>query len=505
MDEKLDLQPIEEPLDLQPLDLQPINSQPTPAPSIGESIVGGLQSGFTLGTTPYIAGISGALGNLSETGSLSQAAEAYSQAKAEERARQKSLQEANPGPYLAGSIGGGLAVPGSKPKWLALQGAISGAASVEDLGPDAILGGVEGALMGALGGKLGKGAEKFVGGAIDALTPMYNKLIEKVGIAKATGWLKTQAGKLMERAGGLERTPGQREAMASMLKVGKVEEGEIGQKLLSEGVAEGWAPSSKTISERVGKLKGEAGEEIGNILKNQPDIDPESLASAIQARADALPDRGTSRQLKKELSDIADTYRSQTLPPKPMSVSEVGAEKTAYGEKANWKTPKTDMNVVAYEEMDKAIKASMSPEDLAKYTEAKRAYELLTPTESAAVKQSVADAGKKLVSVGTLPALLAGYGYVEGGRGGATVGALAGAAGYRFLQKRGATIGAKALWTPAQIIERAPEKFKDVLQSALQRGEKAFATTQFLLQSSDPEYRQSLEEASKDFEKTFNP
>ena len=457
-----------------------------PTPSVAKSALGGVQQGVTLGFADELAGLAGAAGYAYESGSLEGAVENYQQARDEERARQKELEAANPKAYTAGAIVGSIpvAVGASLPAMVGV-GAASGLGSAEgsawEQAKSTVLGG-------ALGGaaKLGGDALSKVGGqAIDALQPLYETIKSKVGVEAAQKWLETQAGKMAEKAAGLERTLGQRAALEKQLARGKVQEGDVGKLLLEKEIVTA-TDSSKSIAQKAFNARKEAGDELGKIVAETPNITPDQISQRLTQRANALEDVGANQDLKKELADLAKKYEST----EPVSAKTIQELKVEAGNAADWQSPMRDPQATLNRELDTALKESMSPEQLASYTKANAESAMLIPASEAAVKQSAADMGKKVLSVGAAPAIGLGYGAFQGD----PLAGLAAGAGFRLAQTRGPQVLASGMWNTAKMIQKAPDRLKGVLQSAIERGEKSFAATHFLLQQTDPEYNKAISE-----------
>jgi hypothetical protein len=452
----------------------------TPTPSIAESALGGLQKGASLGTLPYIVGVAAGLGSLSEGGDFSSA---YEQGKAEELARAKELEAANPKAYMAGNIAGGVVIPGAGIGSLAAQGAVAGAATEEGGLWEKAKSAALGATIGA-GAKLGgEAAAKSAGKAIDALQPLYNTIKTKVGAEAAQKWLETQAGVLAEKSAGIGRTLGQRAKLVKEYALGKTEAGDVGKELLKQGIVTKGA-SSKDIAERVYSAQQKAGEDIGKVTNEMLDVGPEVVQSKLLNKAQDLKDYGPNVSLKRNLETAAETYAPKSEDEIAMlSGADLQSFKSQLGKQADWSQPQTDPKALENIAVREALTESMTPAQREAYEAANRQYALLSPVASASSSKAAADEGKNLISVGAAPAMI-----LAGGGG---LPSLAGAAAYRTAQKRGAQFAAGTMWDAAKLIERAPERLKGVLQSSLKRGGNSFASTHYLLQQSDPEYQKA--------------
>jgi hypothetical protein len=511
--EPLDLEPVSEGLDLEPLALEEVPV--APPPSKAESLLGGAQQGVTLGFADELAGLAGAAGYAYESGSLEGLKSNYEQARDEERARQKALEAANPKTYMAGALVGSApsAIVGGSLPALAGVGAVTGLGSAEgDIWEQA----KSTALGGVLGGAAKVGGDvvgSLAGKSLDALKPLYNKIKDKVGLDAAQKWLETQAGKLAEKAAGMERTQGQREVMARLLKT-RVDEGEIGKELLKkEAIGRGPAQTA----EKLQTLRTNTGEKIGEVVGEMEDLNVQEIRQRLLDRASQIPPQGKDnldliRALEREAKAFKPKVLKEATPEQFSSVvdefgnpikigeateevlsgaipaSEIQSQKIAAGQKGyNLTDVENRTKAIVNAELDAALKAKMTPEQLTEYADLNRTFGLIAPAETAAAKGAAAELGKKVISVGTIPAVGLVGGYAGGGSEGALKG-LAAASAFRAAGRYAPSIAAKSTWSAAKLIEKAPDRLKGVLQAALDRGEKSFASTHYLLQQRDPEY-----------------
>ncbi len=458
-----------------------------PAPSLSppdefQSAYGGLEQGLTLGFSDEIAGLAGAAGWASEAG-FKGSVEAYKQARDEERARLAELQKANPKSFIAGSVVGSIPVSfGSSLPVLAGTGAVAGLGGAEGSAWDQAKSTALGGAMGAVAKIGGDAATQSVSKSLDALQPLYTKMIDRVGLSTAQKWLETQAGVMAEKAAGIYKTQGQREAMLSKLGKGKLTEGEIGKKLLEEGLVTS-KTTAKQIAENVSTAQKKAGQDIKAVIKDLPEQSTEEVAKRIAAQREAIPEVGMQSKLKAALKTEEELFADQLLPAEALQT-----EKALYGAAADWSQPYYDPNAIVNRQIDEALKASMTAEQKAAYEAANRSYELLSPAAKASVKEAAGQEGQKLFRLGSsIPTAL-------GGAAAGLPGAIIGAGINQYATKRAPAIIAGGTWNAAKIIERAPEKFKGLLTKALERGEKSVAATHFLLQQQDPEYNKAINE-----------
>ncbi len=125
-----------------------------------------------------------------------------------------------------------------------------------------------------------------------------------------------------------------------------------------------------------------------------------------------------------------------------------------------------------------------------KFLDEKRLYGVLAPIEDAAQKRASTLNQSPFGGLGDTAAQAVGM--IPGGN---TVKGLATAAGRRIIAPRLASAGARGADKIADILQASPEsfgKFSGVLQSAAQRGPMGLASTHFLLQQLDPDYRETV-------------
>lgn len=149
------------------------------APSIGQSVLGGIQHGGTLGFSDNIAGATDAL--LSRTGNLfvpeggqnpyenKPISQVYHEGMADQEKQTKAEHDAHPTAFNLGSVGGGVAttLPATGLKAAATIGGVAGLGNSDPNGSiaDKVKSAILGAGVGAVGSKLGD----LAGGAISKM------------------------------------------------------------------------------------------------------------------------------------------------------------------------------------------------------------------------------------------------------------------------------------------------------------------------------------------------
>lgn len=179
----------------------------------------------------------------------------------------------------------------------------------------------------------------------------------------------------------------------------------------------------------------------------------------------------------------------------PMPLSQSENVKRGFGAKIkNWLDPESGAaNKEAYRAYMSAGEeaAQKTNSELAQHFEsAKKAYGLLDPMLEAAQKRANTLNQSPFGGLGDTAAQAVGM--LPGGN---TVTGLASAAGRRILAPRLASSAAWSADKIADVVRATPEvfgKYAGVLQSAAQRGPQGLASTHFILESTDPAYREMI-------------
>jgi hypothetical protein len=163
-------------------------------------------------------------------------------------------------------------------------------------------------------------------------------------------------------------------------------------------------------------------------------------------------------------------------------------EKRAFAKKAkNWMDP--DINrpaKIVQNEFNRAsenVANSYSPEIANVFKENKKLYGLYSPVQEAAQKRATTLSQSPMGGLLDVAAVSAG--------GGGPLG-LVSAAARKVIAPRGANIAAKLSDKVSNLLQTNPQalgKYAKPLSDAIARGPAALASTNFLLQQTDPEYR----------------
>jgi hypothetical protein len=421
--------------------------------------------------------------------------EAYKQERDASRGLDLAAKQANPKSFLAGELGGGVAtslVPGlgiaegaGLAKTLgttAAQGAAYGLGGSEreelgDIALDTLKGGGAGLAAGAAGIAAAKGIESaapVIGNFIKRSAAPLDDAAENLAV-KATGATGRQSAQFADDAG---------------------------RELLDRGLVK-FGDTPGKIAERVGAANEEAGRAIGSSLESLEgrgvSVDLGNIKKGIENKIAELSEvpgnEKIIRQLESELENLVGRGQSNL----PISKAELA--KRNYQAQTNYASPEAEKkstaqiaNLFKKEVEETALRAD--PSLAGKFTEGKKTYGLLSPIQEAAEKRAATQAQSPFGGLGDFAAAAAG---VPGGIGGSALGVAA----KRMLAPRLASSGAVTADFLANIAKQSPEalgKFSNIFQSALQRGPQAVAATHFVLEQSNPEYRQKIKELNEENE-----
>lgn len=402
-----------------------------------ESVLEGAKQGLTLGLGDEMGALLEA-GLLKASGDPRSMSEQYRLARELNRREMKEAQRANPAEFIAGEVGGGLLLPG--------------------------------------------GAAKGAGTAAKALT---------------TGQKFGQAAKM---GAGLGAGYGAGTSEADLL------EGDVGGFALDTAIGAGAGVLGGVAGEGMGQAAGYLGRKMKGAFQRGSD---DAMTDLVAQKTEAV-DKGIRSQKSEFGAAVADPSRGLDVMRRARDSLPPGPERDAI--EAFLASP-------AALDLEKGValnQLSRAPEQLAKMTEKRAAYEAAVAGKPAAVQSAVDDAlqnfGKKqvkprLATLGHrfLPAIATGaIGAAIGGSEGAGIGA-----GVGSLLSLG-------IGRPGVIIRnliRSPEvrhKFYNALlrltggnqqkaagllrplMAAEQRGDRALATTAYVLSQKSPEMREAL-------------
>lgn len=406
------------------------------------------------------------------------------------RAHPKISMAAN----MAGGVAGlsplgasAMSAPG-----LAATGAVAGAGASPNLAsPDALKNAAMGAGANVVGGKAIEAAAPLVGGAIKS---GINKIYESLGgtaenlALKATGATGAQAAKFSD---------------------------DTGRELLDRGIVGFW-DSPGDIAAKANQAMEESGQSISDTLNNKlqgTTVDRNTVISYLKQKLASLAGddskTGLVKQLESKISNIEDQVTpglTEETTNSSIPIAQAEQIKRGYQSNANWMNPEANEadKIVsgAYKQSVEDAATEASPELADQFMADKKTFGLLNPVKEAAEKR--ASTLNQSPFGGLLDAASTGVGATLGHAIGGPVGTVVGgAAGYgaKVLRPRIASAGAVSADKLSQVLAATPGafgKYAGVLKSAAARGGVSLGATDYILQQSNPEYRDQRN-------KVFNP
>lgn len=475
-----------------------------------------------------VAGIKGLGGKLSEIGlaeggptlDFNKIGDEYTRSRDAERLANRQAEESNPNTYLGTNIAGGVAstlvAPGLAPAKGAgllanvgkgaLQGGLtatglSEADNVTDLAADAGMGLGIGGLAGGAGYGLGKGIEK----GVEKVSPAIEYIKNKIG-----GKLKTAAEGFAENATGA--TAAQSEKFAN----------DAGRQLLDRGIVKPFS-TPEGIAQRAGQQMTAANSQIDEALKaldaKGATASVDDIVSSLEQKIKDVSSDPSQAPLARKLQSIVEDIKSSTPKGSPTNklsakdlaeqewrqaigsaealpeqttipLSEAEKIKRGFGDKiSNWIDPESGAaNKNAYlgyrDEVEKQA-LDLDPSLASKFKEGKQTFGLLAPIKEAAERRT---AQLNQSPIG---------GLLDTGSTIATGGNPVGAIARRMISPRISSTAAVGLDKIGDMVMTTPQafgKYAKVLQDAAQRGPQGVASTHFLLQQTEPGYRQILDQ-----------
>lgn len=422
----------------------------------------GASMGFADELTAALESASGSLGLVPD--------KTYEQAVSESRNAYKAAEQANPNTYLAGQLAGGIGSAVLAPAAAAtIPGRIAQAAGMGAVAGYGMNENRDQALQDiAVGGAAG-GLAAGVGEGIGA------------GIKSAGNWLGNKSEALMEKATGATGK------QASQFKPG------TGRMLLDSPEISMFS-SPKGIAESTGKMLEKAGSSMDEAatLATQKGamVDENAIVANLEnkiAELNRTPEgRSLATQLQSRLDDIYESGRGTITP------AESEATKRGLRAGVNYATPgsKEAQKIVSREYQnatEKAIGELGDKELLNQFLKAKSQYGMLSPVNKAAEARAL--------TLNQSPAggLLDAARATAGGSVGGLPGMIASAIGGKLFAPISSNVAAHSADFVSKLIKAPPAalgKFSSVIQNAAVRGQSAVAVTDWLLEQSNPEYRE---------------
>lgn len=412
----------------------------------------------------------------------------YRKHRDESRANYKSAEEANPKTYMAGQVAGAIAPA-------LATGGLSGAGTAATLGGRMAAGALAGAAQGAAQG-LGSseadlthgdvaGAARDtaigagLGGTIGGFAPAVSAGISKG--AQAVG------NKLDDIAENLAvKSTGATGAQASKFAP------DTGRELLDRGIVK-FGRSAEGVSKAAQEAMDQAGSHMDEVLstldqkgvKASADNVVAELRNKISQLSKDPSQASVVRKLEGIVDDIIETGQSNVLP------SEAEATKRGFNKMAgNWLDPekgaagKTAYG--AYKNEVERVAQQADPALAQKFLDAKKTYGILSPVQEAAEKRAMQQAQAPIFDIGDVV-----------GAGAAGPKGIALNQAKKFVGGRMASMGAKGADWLSQAVQSTPQmfgKYAQPLQEAAKRGGTSLAATHYVLQQTNPEYREMIKQ-----------
>lgn len=460
-------------------------------------MLSGASGGFAdeigaLGSTA-MKGITGVAGPLAG-GSLDDLVDDYRQTRDENRAAFAKAAAAHPAISAVANLAGGAATMGGMTAPTGVVGATAQGAAIGAVGglgnsnADLTQGNVgQAAIDTAKGAALGG----VTAGAMHAVVPA---VVSAVGnkLGRVGSSLTDKAEALAVNATG-----------ATGNQASKFEAG-AGRKLLDDGIVS-FGDNQQDIAAKASDALSKSGQDISDSLstldQTAPPITRDQLLAQIQAKIDALKGSPSQAKTVRQLGSIVDDIKAG---PENYSLNDAETEKRGFQKLVNWNTPESNPgNAEASDVFRNAVEDSATNADPAmadKFTAAKADYGTLAPIEEAAQKRASQQSQSQPFNFLEMGGIGAGAaaGASVAGPAGAVVGGATGYVAKKFIAPRLASSGAVAADNIGEVLQRAPEafgKFAGVLQSAAARGSTALAAAHYMLQQTNPEYREKSKEA----------
>jgi hypothetical protein len=245
-----------------------------------------------------------------------------------------------------------------------------------------------------------------------------------------------------------------------------------------------------------------AGSKIGSSIDEMAGagvtVDLPTIITKLQTQADELMQTPGNEQLVSQILKQVDNLKARGSSSLPINVAEQA--KRNYQGTVNYFSPEVDKKGATYladafkTEVENAAQ-NTTPELASKFIQAKKDYGMLAPMADAA--------SKRVNTLNQNP--IGGFNDLASGTSGAVMGGLPGMVtsmlGRRLITPRVTSTVAVGMDKISNLLRSSPEafgKFAKPLMDAQARGASGLASTHFLLQNTNPEYRKTLEQFNGD-------
>lgn len=271
---------------------------------------------------------------------------------------------------------------------------------------------------------------------------------------------------------------------------------DAGRQLLDRKLVR-FGDSAGNIAERVGAASDDAGRAIGEALEQLEakgaTASVDNVVAALESKIDDLAQTPGNERIIKQLQAEVDNLYNRGQSNLPISQAEV-AKRNFQGQ-TNYFSPEAEKKASAQvasafkEEVEQAAQKA-NPEIASKFKQEKDIYGLLAPIKEAAEKRAAQQAQSPFGGLTDVVATAAG-----GPQGLLTKFAT------EQVGRRAASSAAVISDNLAKVLKTQPQafgKFAKPLQEAAARGGNALAATHFVLQQTQPEYRQLVNTSEDD-------
>lgn len=251
-------------------------------------------------------------------------------------------------------------------------------------------------------------------------------------------------------------------------------------------------PSGQGSAEYLAALKSQL-EDVNYAINSTPG-NKGDLMAALQRKINELGSDPAQAQVVRQLEAIKESVSNG---PQLPTMRQLEDTKAGFQGMVNWANPEGNAAKAAaadvYRQAGESVAKGAGPEAAKSFTDAKALYGQLKPVAAAAERR--ASTLNQSPPGGLLDVASAGAGAAVAGAPGAVITPVA----RRVLAPRAASSMASAANSLSQVLQKSPGafgKFAPALQSAAVRGETALAARSYILQQTQPEYREVLKKVA---------
>lgn len=287
-----------------------------------------------------------------------------------------------------------------------------------------------------------------------------------------------------------------------------------GRELLDRGIVtagSNQAGIAKNATSALNSSRGKIGAALTALDEQGAQIPQSKIIDELRGRSKVLSQDaasldvsdglgGLANRLERGAEDATEMTAANTAEGPLQTLSEAEKTKRGFQNKVNYNGSSLDNSVNkeaagVYRNAVESEAVATNPELAEAFAKEKKDYALLSPIEEAASKKAAVNDNSHGLNLNHLGsrALGAAVGGEEGHRHGGIAGGLAGAAAGALVAPRMTSTFAVGADRLADVFKAAPSafgKFAPTLSNAAARGSNSLAATDYILQQSNPEYRQ---------------